>query len=103
MLYVLCVEVLGCKISASQNIEGFLFPGARGLQFKVSQYADDTTAFVKSENSLYALFDVITDFEHGSGAQLNRSKRQDRRATGPCVGKKDQDPWYFLWYNRRRA
>ena len=70
MLHVLCVEVLACKIRASQNIEGFLLPCARGLQFK------DTTAFVKSEKSLYALFDVITDFERGSGAKLNRSKTE---------------------------
>jgi len=76
MLYVLCVEVLACKIRASHNIEGFLLPGARGLQFKVCQYADDTTAFVKSEKSLYALFNVISDFERGSGAKLNRSKTE---------------------------
>lgn len=76
MLYVLCVEVLACKIRASQRIEGFLLPGASGLQFKVCQYADDTTAFVKSVKSLHALFDVISDFERGSGAKLNRSKTE---------------------------
>ena len=76
MLYVLCVEVLACKIRASQNIEGFLLPGAGGLQFKVCQYADDTTAFVKSVKSLHALFNVISDFERGSGAKLNRFKTE---------------------------
>ena len=76
MLYVLCVEVLACKIRASQNIEGFLLPDAGGLQFKVCQYADDTTAFVKSVKSLHALFNVISDFERGSGAKLNRSKTE---------------------------
>ena len=65
-----------CKIRVSQNIEGFLLPGARGLQFKVCQYADDTTAFVKSEKSLYALLDVITNFERGYRAKLNRSKTE---------------------------
>ena len=34
---VLCVEVLACKIRASRDIEGFLLPGAGGLQFKVKQ------------------------------------------------------------------
>ena len=63
MLYVLCVEVLACKIRASREIEGFLLPGAGGLQFKVTQYADDTTAFVKNERSLFKLFDIISDFE----------------------------------------
>ena len=76
MLYVLCVEILACKIRASQSIEGFLLPGAGGLQSKVCQYADDTTAFVKSVKSLHALFNVISDFERGSGAKLNRSKTE---------------------------
>ena len=76
MLYVLCVEVLACKIRATNDIEGFLLPGAGGSQFKVSQYADDTTAFVKNENSLFSLFNVISDFERGSGAKLNLSKTE---------------------------
>ena len=76
MLYVLCVEVLACKIRATSAIEGFLLPGASGSQFKVSQYADDTTAFVKNENSLFQLFRVISDFESGSGAKLNVSKTE---------------------------
>ena len=76
LLYILCVEVLACKIRASNDIEGFLLPGARGAQFKVCQYADDTTAFVKSEKSLLSLFKVISDFESGSGAKLNRSKTE---------------------------
>lgn len=76
MLYVLCVEALACKIRDSPEIEGFLLPGARGLQFKVSQYADDTTAFVKDEKSLIALFETISIFEKGSGAKLNKAKTE---------------------------
>ena len=63
MLHILCVEVLACKIRATKEIEGFLLPGAGGLQSKVSQYADDTTAFVKNERSLIALFEAISHFE----------------------------------------
>ena len=65
MLYVLCVEVLACKIRA---IEGFLLPGAGGLQFKVCQYADDTMAFVKNEKSLFVLFEAISS---NVGLELN--------------------------------
>ena len=72
----MCVEVLACKIRASREIEGFLLPGAGGLQFKVTQYADDTTAFVKNERSLFKLFDIISDFESGSGTKLNRTKTE---------------------------
>ena len=47
LLYVLCVETLACQIGNNPDIEGFLLPGAKGLQCKVGQYADDTTSFVK--------------------------------------------------------
>ena len=52
LLYVLCVEVLACLIRNSKNVRGFLLPGAKGKHFKVHQYADDTTSFVKDYNSL---------------------------------------------------
>lgn len=76
LLYILCVEVLACQIRASPNVRGFLLPGARGKQFKVRQYADDTTSFVKDYNSLVHLFDLIAFYEKGSGAKLNRSKTE---------------------------
>ena len=76
LLYILCVEVLACSIRNSPNIKGFLLPGAKGKQFKVRQYADDTTSFVKDYNSLKNLFDIISVYEKGSGAKLNRSKTE---------------------------
>ena len=47
MLYILCVEVLACKIRDSSDIIGFSLPDADGRHFKVGQYADNTTRFVK--------------------------------------------------------
>ena len=76
LLYVVCVEVLACVIRNCQSIRGFLLPGAGGQQFKVRQYADDMTAFDKDYNSLKALFELITLYEKGSGARLNRSKSE---------------------------
>ena len=73
MLYILCVEVLTCKVRASAEITGFLFPGARGLQFKVGQYADDTSAIVKDDQSLVCLFAPVSLYMRGTGARLNRS------------------------------
>ena len=68
MLYILCVECLVCKISSCPDIEGFLLPGAGGLQYKVGVYADDTTSLVKSVRSLEYLFRIIEIYDRGSGA-----------------------------------
>ena len=76
LLYILCVEVLACKVKECPEIEGFLLPGARGCQYKVGLYADDTTSFVKTFPSLVKLFDVIRIYEQGSGAKLNVSKTE---------------------------
>ena len=76
MLYILCVEVLACKIRDSSDIIGFSLPGAEGRQFKVGQYADDTTSFVKDTRSLHALFREIRLYERGTGARLNLSKTE---------------------------
>lgn len=76
MLYIFCVETLACKIRSCPEIEGFLLPGAKGVQYKVGVCADDTTAFIKSVRSLETLFKVIQIYERGSGAKLNVSKTE---------------------------
>lgn len=76
LLYILCVEVLACEIRNCKNIRGFLLPSASDKQFKVRQYTDDTTSFVKDYSSLVSLFDLITVYEKGSGTKLNRSKSE---------------------------
>jgi len=75
------VDVLACKIRATSDIKGFLLPGAGSLQFKVCPSGDDTTAFVKDERSLFALFQTISQFERDSGAKLN-----NWRGWRPCGG-----------------
>ena len=76
LLYILCVKALACSVKKCPEIEGFLLPGAKGTRYKVGQYADDTTSFVKSIRSLERLFDVIHLYELGSGAKLNVSKTE---------------------------
>ena len=76
LLYVLASEVLANQIRKNSKIEGFLLPGAGGLQFKVSQYADDATNFVKDERSLCGLLETVNRYEKGSGAKLNTTKSE---------------------------
>ena len=76
LLYVLVSEVLSNQIRKCRDTEGFRLPGARGLQFKVSQYAAGASLFLKTKRSLCRLFQVVEMYEHGSGAKLNTSKSE---------------------------
>ena len=76
LLYVLVSEVLSTQIRRCKEIEGFQLPGAGGLQFKVSQYADDATNIVKTERSLCHLLRIVQKYEQGSGAKLNLAKSE---------------------------
>lgn len=76
LLYILCAEVLACNIRAESKIQGFLLPGARGQQFRMRQYADDSTCFVKDLYSLSCLFSILRRYESGTGAKLNYSKTE---------------------------
>ena len=76
LLYVLVSEVLSTQIRKCKQIEGFRLPGDGGLQFKLSQYADDATNFVNDERSLCHLLRVENTYEKGSGAKLNTTKSE---------------------------
>lgn len=76
LLYVICVEALACLIRDTAGIEGFLLPGAKGKRAKTRLYADDTTVILKDFTSLRNLFKVISIYEAGSGAKLNKSKTE---------------------------
>ena len=76
LLYVLCVEVLASLIRRSPEIEGFLLPGAGGLQARARLYADDVFAVFKNLKSLETLFSLIELYEKGTGAKLNKSKTE---------------------------
>ena len=100
MLYILCVEVLACKIRPCNDIEGFLLLGAQGLQFKSGQYADDTMSFVKDVGSLNNLFREIQLYERGTGAKLNISKTE-AMWLGSWKDRVDQ-PLGLKWFNKMK-
>ena len=100
LLYVLVSEVLSTQVRNSSEIEGFLLPGAGGLQSKISQFADDATSILKSEKSLSALLKIVHKFELGSGAKLNTSK-SEAMWLGSWRNKGDS-PFGLKWVNKIR-
>ena len=76
LFYVLVSEVLSTQVRKCKDTECFLLPGAGDLQFKISQYADHTTNFVKSDRCLCHLLSVVNRYERGCGVKLNTAKSE---------------------------
>ena len=73
LLYVLIAESLGYAIHADPVFDGFPLPSG-GKRHKISQYADDTSALVTSDDSIFALIRLFERYEKASGARLNITK-----------------------------
>ena len=70
-LFILAVELLACKIRQDKEIQGInIFQ----REFKISQFADDTTLLNKNSNSVRRAITVLDNFGGISGLRLNPSK-----------------------------
>ena len=100
LLYVLVSQVLSTQIRNCDGILGFRLPGAGGLQFKVSWYADDGTNFIKDEKSHCYLLKVVSKYEKGSGAKFNTSK-SEAMWPGGCRDN-GASPFGLTWVKKMR-
>ena len=73
LLYVLVSEVLAASIRSSPRISGLCLPGSSPLS-PISQYTDDTSLILCSDDAIKASFEVYSLFEKASGSKLNQSK-----------------------------
>ena len=72
-LFVLCAEILANAIRQDKTISGIkIFD----REFKISQYADDTTVFVSDLKSAENLFKLLNAFQKCSGLEINKSKTE---------------------------
>lgn len=67
-------EILGNAIRRSNNIRDIEIDERNTL--KITQYADDTTVFLRDVQSLNNQFDLLTHFENCSGLRINQSKSE---------------------------
>ena len=72
-LFVTAVEILAIAIRNQENIKGITIAG---LETKLLQFADDTTAVLSDLDSAQALFGLLERFEKASGLKLNVTKTE---------------------------
>ena len=71
--FVLGIEILALAIKKNPKIEGI---GVGVREIKITQYADDTTVFLKNPESMNVLLDLLEKFERCSGLKINRTKSE---------------------------
>ena len=72
-LFVLCAEILANAIRNDNTIRGIQI---HDKEFKLSPYADDTTAFVSNTKSAINLFKLLSNFQECSGLEINKGKTE---------------------------
>ena len=72
-LFIIIVEILAHAIRKDPNIRGII---VNGLEFKISQYADDTCLFLQNENSLQTALRIFDNFYKCSGLKVNMEKSE---------------------------
>ena len=70
-LFALVVEILAIKFRARTDIQGIK---VGGTVFKLTQYCDDTTLFVKGVTDAEKAAQLVSDFGDISGLELNMDK-----------------------------
>ena len=73
ILFVIAVEILANSIRNDQSIMGI---NIKGQEYRLSQYADDTSCFVRDIDSVVKRFEKLEAFKSCSGLELNRSKTE---------------------------
>ena len=73
MLFVLCADILATAIRNDNSIKGIKI---HNKEFKLSQYADDTNAFVSDTESATNLFKLLSKFQECSDLEINKSKTE---------------------------
>ena len=72
-LFVLCVELLSIAIREDDRIEGMK---VNGVEAKLAQYADDTTAILRNLQSAEHFLQTLHEFSKISGLKINKEKTE---------------------------
>ncbi len=77
LLFILCTEILAQHIKQDKTLCGFTIKTKQGEQeIKVTQYADDTTLFLKDQWQVVHALSLIRQFSLAAGPNLNIAKTE---------------------------
>lgn len=95
-LFIICAEFLSTLIRTNKKIKGIV---AQDTEFKISQFADDTSIFLDgSSQSLNSTLEELDRFAHISGLKINYDKTQliwigSKKHSADTIKTK----WKLLW------
>ena len=92
VLFVLSIELLSRSIENDPTIKGIR---VNKHELKISQYADDTTVFVRDLDSVTSLLRVLNDFKVYFGLEKNTTKTE-AMMLGEWKDRRDE-PFGFKW------
>ena len=73
VLFVLGIEIPALAIIQNSKIEGIT---VGSLEKKITQYADDTTVFLRNQESMNVLLELLEKFERYSRLKINPTKSE---------------------------
>ena len=68
LLFIIGIELFARALKNEQSIKGV---NVETKEIKITQYADDTTVFVKDEESVEQLLRLLDEFKSISGLEIN--------------------------------
>ena len=76
LLFIISAEIMANKIRQSNQIQGIEIPNVYegNTEVKLTQFADDTTIFVKNKSSVTNVIKILDEFTEISGLHLNKAK-----------------------------
>ena len=74
ILFTIEIEILGNAIRRSNEIKGIEIDERNTL--KLTQYADDTTVFLRDVQSIKNLFNLLAQFKNCSGLRTNPTESE---------------------------
>lgn len=73
LLYIINDEVINLNIKMNHKLVGYPIPNQKEA-LKLSQYANDTNFFVRTEESIIEILQFFKQYEIATGATINISK-----------------------------